>query len=95
MASKIKAALAQPELIPHGALKPLAQRIVNAEARFCELVENIAGVCADDARAILAVYLRLKVAKIDGGIHAVNVTHGAYMEREPMLRALAISKGAA
>lgn len=90
MKSNIHSVPAQATMVPAGALQPLAQRIANAESHFCDLVEQIAGVRAEEARAILAVYIRLKVAKIDAGIGRVNIKHGAYMEREPMLRALAI-----
>ena len=55
-----------------------------------ESMQAAAGITADDARKVLALYKTLKVAKVsphDG----LQFAHGAFLDRDVILRALAQS----
>lgn len=81
------AALIRATPIPEGSLRPMLQRGENARREFCSTVQRIAGLTDDEARHVLDVYLKLKLAKIDFGIGRVNVKHGALLDRETITRA--------
>lgn len=66
----------------------MAQRIRNATSDFISTARSIAGLTEEEAGKVLAVYLRLKVAKVDPVLGRVHVKHGAYMEAAPMRAAL-------
>lgn len=67
--------------------RSVAQRIVNAEKSFIQLVME-KGFSRAEATKIMQTYLKLKVAKLDpvGGV--IRVQHGAFWELEPLRNAL-------
>lgn len=72
---------------PAGALCPMLQRGENAKAAFCAMLTEQHPFSAADAQAILALYLKHRIAKIDHGIGRVHVKHGAYLDRAALVRA--------
>lgn len=70
--------------------KAVAQRIVNAERNFAETVISIAGITESQAMQVLAVYVKLKLIKLDsvGGRYIAKT--GQIYDKEVILRALAI-----
>ena len=69
-------------------LAPMAQRIVNAESNFVATVREITGCTPEQARQALRTMRALKVVKLDTGIGRYRATHGAYMERDALRRAM-------
>jgi len=72
-------------------LQDMAQRVANAENAFAELLQEIAGVSEADARKVTGFYLRKKLAKLDATIGRISVKHGGYLDREAILRAVAMA----
>ncbi len=77
---------------PQGALSPMLQRGANGETRFCESLVDQHAFTMSEARTILATLLKLKLAKVDYGVGAVNVRHGGLLDVEPLRRILADGK---
>ena len=69
--------------------KAIAQRIVNAENAFITSVVEIAGCTEAQAAKVMNLYLKNKIAKLDPVIGRVSVKHGAFLERDVILRAVA------
>lgn len=70
----------------------IATRLVNAENSFIEEVCEQFDKTEAEAEKILAVFLKLKVAKLDIGIGRVQLKHGALWDIEVMNNTLAMEK---
>lgn len=57
----------------------IAQRIVNAEEGFIEIIQE-KGFTRDEAIKFMQAVLRLKLAKLDPVLGRINVKHGALLE---------------
>jgi hypothetical protein len=68
--------------------RSVAQRVVNAENDFIEVLMNLGGISHADAAKAMGTMLRLKVAKLDPGIGRINVKNGAYLDRDVIRRAV-------
>lgn len=68
--------------------RSVAQRVVNAENDFIEVLMNLGGISHADAVKAMGTMLRLKVAKLDPGIGRINVKNGAYLDRDVIRRAV-------
>ncbi len=66
-----------------------AQRIVNAENAFLATLMHFGDLDAVEAAAVLAVYRKARVVKLDAVGGALNVKHGAFLDRDVIRRALA------
>jgi hypothetical protein len=66
----------------------MAHRIVTAENDFAATLVSIAGITAEDAFKVLAIYRKAKVLKNDYAVSRISVKHGALLDREVILRAL-------
>lgn len=69
--------------------KDMATRIVNAENDFTATLAQIAGITTDEAFKVLATYRKLKIVKNAYAISRISVKHGAFLDRDVILRALA------
>lgn len=69
-------------------LMNMAQRTVNAENSFVENIMQRVDCSADDARKVLALYLKLKIAKFDLNSNSVKIKHGGFFDVPVILRAL-------
>ena len=67
----------------------IAQRTVNAEDAFIEMLGNMHNYSSVDAAKILRVYRKLKCVKLDAVGGRYTVKHGAFLDREVCDRALA------
>ena len=68
--------------------KDMAQRIENAEKAFREVVQQTTGCDEAAANKVLRLYVKERLAKVDVGIGAVQVKHGALLGRDVLLRAI-------
>ncbi len=71
----------------NGALKPMAQRVINGRKAFLEVLME-RGLNGVDAEKALNCMLRLKVAKVDVHLGRINVVHGMYLEPDVLRRAV-------
>lgn len=69
--------------------KNMATRMVNAENDFVAVLVEKAGITTDEAFKVLAIYRKLKVVKNDYAVSRISVKHGAFLDRDVILRALA------
>lgn len=67
--------------------KQVAQRIVNAEQDFVQMIME-KGFTREDAFKAMHTMLKLKVAKLDPIIGRISVKHGAYLEIEAIRNAV-------
>ncbi len=72
--------------------KNTAQRIVNAEQDFTEILMFLGGCSVDDARIGMAYYLKKKIAKLDPVSGTVRVAHGAFLDKGAILEAVSLAK---
>lgn len=73
------------------AYKQIAQRIVNAENNFIELVMN-AGKCSkDEAEKVFNLYRKEKFIKLDAVGGTYKVKHGQFWDYEVLQRAIAMA----
>ena len=68
--------------------KQVAQRIVNGENRFVQLVME-KGFTRDEAEHIMSVYRKARVLKIDAVLGQFQVKHGAFLDSDVLRNALA------
>ena len=68
--------------------KDMATRIVNAETSFVATLQEISGCTENQAHAVMAFYLKNKLAKMSVGIGSISVTHGAYLDADVIRRAI-------
>lgn len=69
--------------------KNMAARMVNAENDFAATLVEIAGITTEEAFKVLAVYRKVKAVKNDYAVSRISVKHGAFLNRDVILRALA------
>jgi hypothetical protein len=69
--------------------KQIAQRIVNAENSFIENIMNIAKIDKAAAEKVLTVYKKLKIVKLNATIGNYTVKHGAFLDKDTILNAVA------
>lgn len=69
-------------------LDAMARRIENAHQAFTQVLQEAAGISRDDAVRVKNLYLKHRLAKINPGIGAINVKHGAYLEPDVIHRAV-------
>lgn len=68
--------------------RAMAQRAVNAENDFVAALQKIANLSEGDAQMVFNAYVKLGLAKRDIVIGRYTVTHGAFLDRKNILRAL-------
>lgn len=68
--------------------KAIAQRIVNAETRFVDVITAISGCTQEQALKVLAVYKKHKVAKLNVSQGVYDFKHGVYLEKDVILNAI-------
>jgi hypothetical protein len=66
--------------------KDIAQRIVNAENRFQEMLAERAGVPRDVAAKMHRWMAKKKLTKLDLGIGQISVKHGMYLDLDVLAR---------
>lgn len=71
--------------------KAMAQRMETARADFLETLMSCGGITEPEAEKVMAFYLKKKLAKPDYAVSRISVTHGAFLDRENILRALEIA----
>lgn len=71
-------------------LQAMAQRMVDAENNFIEVLMTLGEISKTEALKVLAVYRKLKLVKLDPVIGSMNVKHGAYLDKEVIANALAM-----
>lgn len=71
--------------------KQMAQRIVNAEQNFVQMIME-KGFNREDAFKAMRTMLKLKVAKLDPIIGRISVKHGVYLERNSIQNAINFEK---
>ena len=72
----------------------IAHRIDNAHNDFTETLIRLGEFNREDAIKVKNLYLAKKLAKIDIGIGRINVKHGAYLDQDVLIRALAMANEA-
>jgi len=75
--------------------KDIVQRMDNAMVGFVESIERLGDLNADDAQVVANFYLKSKLAKMDAVIGRISVKHGAYLDKEIIVKALGMAKEAA
>jgi len=79
--------MAHIETIP--GTKAVAERIVRAHIDFIETLMNLSNISREDAVKVKDLYLKNKIAKCDAVIGRISVKHGAFLDKEVILRAVA------
>lgn len=69
--------------------KNMATRMDNAEKDFVQTLVSAAGISIEDAQAVLGFYRKIKAVKNDYAVSRISVKHGAMLDRDVILRALA------
>lgn len=69
-------------------LRAMATRIVHAEDNFIEALMKLGNITKADAEKVYRVYQKLKVVKVDAVGGAINVTHGGFLDRSVIKRAV-------
>lgn len=67
--------------------RAIAQRIVNAEENFTQIIME-KGFTRAEAQKAMRTMLKLKVAKLDAVGGKINVVHGAYLESDSLRNAV-------
>ena len=68
--------------------KDMATRIVNAETSFVSTLREISGCTEDQAHAVMAYYLKHKLAKMHANSGVINVTRGVFLDADVIRRAI-------
>lgn len=68
--------------------RDIAQRIVNAETSFIECLMVAGQITKDQAEKVLQVYRKAKVVKMDPVVGQMTVKHGAFLDRDVIIRAM-------
>lgn len=72
----------------------MARRSIEAENNFVATLRHIASLSEADAEMVFNAYRKLGLVKRQFAIGRYTVTHGAFLDRENILRALANLKEA-
>ena len=70
-------------------LKDTTTRMNNAYDAFEALLIDIASISREDAKKVIKFYAKNKMTKLEVNIGRVSVKHGAFLDKEIILRALA------
>ncbi len=70
--------------------KAIAQRINNAEESFTNALVEIADITTEEAHKVMNLYLKNKLAKLDAVNGTIKVKHGAFLEKDVILNAVAV-----
>lgn len=65
----------------------IAQRIVNAEENFTDVLVALGGISKADAWKALATFRKAKAIKMDAVGGRITVKHGAYLAKDVIVRA--------
>jgi hypothetical protein len=68
--------------------RAVGQRAANAEIHGIGIIQDISGLSKADAEKVLAVFIKEKIAKFNIGLGVTDFKHGAFLEKDVMLRAL-------
>ena len=60
--------------------KAIAQRMVNAEESFIEILMKFGNISREEAIKAMITMLKLKVAKMDAVNGVISVVHGEFLE---------------
>jgi len=69
--------------------RAIAQRTVNADSRFIDLLSSMHGFTQTEAVKIFATYRKLRCIKLDAIGGSWSVKHGEFWDRDVCERALA------
>lgn len=67
--------------------RDIAQRMVNAENSFIESLMVAGEITKEQAEKVLQIYRNAKVVKMDAVVGQMTVKHGAFLDRDVILRA--------
>jgi len=73
------------------AFHDIAQRLAHAETNFIDTLMEFGGITRAEATRVFDLYRREKLIKRDAAGGVYNVTHGAFLDRDVIRRALAES----
>jgi hypothetical protein len=68
--------------------RAVGQRAANAEIHGIGIIQGISGLSKADAAKVLAMFIKEKAAKLNIGVGVTDFKHGAFLEKDVMLRAL-------
>jgi hypothetical protein len=72
-------------------LRDMAQRIVQAEEDFIEVLMKQGGISKPEAEKVYEYYRKNKLIKRDAILGRISVKHGQFLDRDVILRALSLS----
>lgn len=78
-------------VLPESAIRPIAERMVQAQTSFIETLSSLGGITKEEAGKVFALYLKRKVIKRDLAMGRYNAVHGAYLDRENIQHALTLA----
>lgn len=73
-------------------VSPMVIRRENARTRLVTCLTALADITAEEARKVAAHYLKIRVAKLDAVTGQFTVKHGAFLDKDTILRAVALAK---
>lgn len=68
--------------------KDMAHRMVVAENGFIETLMRCGGITKDEAEKVFRIYRKAKILKNDYAVSRISVKHGAFLNRDVILRAI-------
>lgn len=71
--------------------KNVASRIELAKGEFVQTLQTMGGIERGAAVKVMAYYLTHRIAKLDPVMGKITVKHGAFLDRDTILRAAAIA----
>jgi hypothetical protein len=71
--------------------KEIAQRIINAKAKFVSALMERGGIDAAAAEKVFGLYRKHKLIKLDAFHGVYSVKHGAFLDRKAINNAAALS----
>lgn len=72
------------------ALRPVAQRIANAQSWLVETLAHVGELPRDQALKAAAYYVKHRLVKLDSAAGRYQFVHGAFVERDTIRRAVAL-----
>lgn len=68
--------------------KAMAERMVRAEESFLDVLVDLGGISRDEAERVLAYYRKHRLVKMDAVNGRMDVSNGAFLERDVIRRAV-------
>lgn len=68
--------------------RAMATRIDNAESAMVECIATLGGVSSDAAARVFRHYRKIKVVRLDAVSGRYRVTHGAFLDRDVIAKAV-------